>query len=229
MNPFRMAGAWGTVPALLYETFVASGLDPLYRRLLDELPFDLPREGLLLDLGCGEGQVTRLLAARAPGCTVLGLDLSRRMLRRALRKHDNPINTLFLGGDAQALPLRSGCADLLLSVASIKHWPRPLLGVREARRVLRPGSHAVFVEAERGCSFSDSMRFVSYWRMVVPGMRPILAAYFRRYVAGQGLKLDALVGLLEEAGFADVQGRTLSGLPLVGASGRNPDDRSDYR
>lgn len=42
-----------------------------------------PRSGTLIDLGCGTGELTRQLAARAPGCRVIGADYSDVALARA--------------------------------------------------------------------------------------------------------------------------------------------------
>ena len=49
--------------------------------LLDRVPLESP--GLIYDLGCGSGQVTRLLAKRWPEATVYGLDNSKEMLAQA--------------------------------------------------------------------------------------------------------------------------------------------------
>lgn len=40
----------------------------------------------ILDLGCGPGNSTAILAARFPGAALLGIDASREMLERARRE-----------------------------------------------------------------------------------------------------------------------------------------------
>jgi trans-aconitate 2-methyltransferase len=49
--------------------------------LLDRVP--LPSPGVIYDLGCGSGQVTRIMAERWPSATVYGLDNSQEMLQQA--------------------------------------------------------------------------------------------------------------------------------------------------
>jgi trans-aconitate 2-methyltransferase len=49
--------------------------------LLDRVPLESP--GLIYDLGCGSGRVTRLMAKRWPAATVYGLDNSKEMLAQA--------------------------------------------------------------------------------------------------------------------------------------------------
>lgn len=51
------------------------------RELLDRVPVAAPR--VIYDLGCGPGNITRLLVERWPSATVYGLDSSREMLAKA--------------------------------------------------------------------------------------------------------------------------------------------------
>ena len=75
------------------------------------------QEGLrVVDLGCGTGELTRRLADRLPGCTVLGLDSSPRMLEKA-RQHQTH-NLEFSLGSIETL---TGQWDLVFSHAAI-HW-----------------------------------------------------------------------------------------------------------
>ncbi|HEX9942148.1 MAG TPA: methyltransferase domain-containing protein [Thermoanaerobaculia bacterium] len=64
----------------LYLKFSDHRLRPALE-LLDRIPLASPR--VIYDLGCGAGEVTRLLAERWPAATVYGLDNSREMLARA--------------------------------------------------------------------------------------------------------------------------------------------------
>jgi trans-aconitate 2-methyltransferase len=64
----------------LYLQFSDQRLRPALE-LLERIPLDSPE--LIYDLGCGTGQVTRLIAQRWPQSTVCGLDSSKEMLARA--------------------------------------------------------------------------------------------------------------------------------------------------
>lgn len=75
------------------------------------------REGLrVIDLGCGTGELTRRLADRLPGATVLGIDSSAAMLERA-RREERPGLSFSLGTIEGA----SGEWDLVFSHAAL-HW-----------------------------------------------------------------------------------------------------------
>jgi len=90
------------------------------QRVLSEL--HLRGDECVLDAGCGSGKLTRLLVQNLPQGRVVGLDLSRNMVRLA---HDN-LKAEFGGrarlvaADLVALPFRA-CFDGIFSTASF-HW-----------------------------------------------------------------------------------------------------------
>ena len=96
-----------------------------------------------LDVGCGNGRHTELLADRAT--TAVGVDLSRGLLREAGRRaRDRGFDdaAVFVHGDAAALPIGTAAVDLALYVATVHHLPSRDARVRslsEVARVLRPG------------------------------------------------------------------------------------------
>ncbi|HUO86044.1 MAG TPA: class I SAM-dependent methyltransferase [Thermoanaerobaculia bacterium] len=77
----------------------------------------------ILDLGCGT-EVHREVCEHA-GFEYVGLDYAAR--------------EAMLLGDAQALPFRDRSFAAILSIAVFEHLRFPLVAMREARRVLRPG------------------------------------------------------------------------------------------
>jgi ubiquinone/menaquinone biosynthesis C-methylase UbiE len=96
----------------------------------------------VIDLGCGVGWATRVLAQRASRGVVLGVDLSDRMISQACREYRNPPNALFLVADAAALPCPGGFFNALLSVESIYYYPNLEGAFAEVHRVLRPAGKA---------------------------------------------------------------------------------------
>jgi SAM-dependent methyltransferase len=124
-----------------YATHLASELDhkPLDRHLLDRFAEATRGAGLVADIGCGPGHVTRYLHDR--GVTMVGIDLSPAMIACAARL--NP-GLDFRVGDMRALDLASGTLAGLVAFYSIVHFERAELGsiMRELRRVLAPGSPA---------------------------------------------------------------------------------------
>lgn len=98
----------------------------------------------IADVGCGNGMYLAELAMRGLPCRVLGVDLSLGMLAAA-RQRLAAARVALACGDASALPLRDGAADLTLAAHMLYHVPEPADALRELRRVTRPGGRVVIV------------------------------------------------------------------------------------
>jgi SAM-dependent methyltransferase len=98
----------------------------------------------VVDIGCGPGSAVRR-AARA-GATAVGVDPARVMRRVAEVLSTGRARTRYVAGTAEALPLDDGTATVAWSVATVHHWQDIDAGLREARRVLRPGGRFLAVE-----------------------------------------------------------------------------------
>jgi SAM-dependent methyltransferase len=93
----------------------------------------------VLDVATGTGE-SALLLAEAVGArgSVMGADISLPMLARASGKADRRAIRL-VAADAQALPCRAEAFDGVVCQFGLHFLPDPVAGIREARRVLRPG------------------------------------------------------------------------------------------
>lgn len=103
--------------------------------------------GRVLDLGCGAGHVS--FAAAPHAAEVVAYDLSERMLAVVAEAAAarGLANITTQRGPAEHLPFADGSFDLVLSRFSAHHWRDWEAGLREARRVLRPGGRAGFADA----------------------------------------------------------------------------------
>lgn len=91
----------------------------------------------LLDIGCGTGAVLSALAGRYPGARLCGLDLAHNMTLHAAGRFGE--DALIVNGDAEALPFRDGCFNLVVSASTLQ-WVQHLdRCFRECLRVLAPG------------------------------------------------------------------------------------------
>uniref|UniRef100_H3C4F6 Si:ch211-93g23.2 n=1 Tax=Tetraodon nigroviridis TaxID=99883 RepID=H3C4F6_TETNG len=108
----------------------------LISRILNFVNKETPQQfGLAVDVGCGSGQGTKLLA---PYFTrVVGIDVSPAQLEMALTE-DNPPNVSFRQGPAEELPFGAGEVDLVTAMTAA-HWFERQKFLAEADRVLRPG------------------------------------------------------------------------------------------
>ena len=116
------------------------------RRFLAQIGAEIPRGATVVEIDCGVGRLTRVIAARAG--RVVALDVSAEMLEQARRHHPSLANVEWRLGDGFSLrPQPDESADVCLSHVVFQHIPDPAstLGyVREMGRVLRPGGWAGF-------------------------------------------------------------------------------------
>ncbi len=128
------------------------------RRLVEALPED--PSPLCVDLACGTGDVSFLLAERYPHGSVIGVDISPQMLSIG-RKRNRYGNVRFTRCDMCVLPFPDASVDVLTGAYALRN--APLLGeaLAEARRVLRPGGTAAFLDFAKPPS--SSCRPPRYW------------------------------------------------------------------
>jgi SAM-dependent methyltransferase len=93
-----------------------------------------------LDLGCGEGHNTRLLADR--GAYVTAVDIADSFIEAAAAKKHQPIR--YVTGDGANLPFHSFSFDVVTAFMSLMDIAEPERTLREIARVLRPGGFVQF-------------------------------------------------------------------------------------
>ena len=100
-----------------------------------------------LDLGAGGGHVSYLLAAHAGKVTAV--DLSSEMLAAiaGTARQRGLANIVTVQAPAERLPFDDAAFDFLACRYSAHHWRGFERGLREARRVLKRGGRAMFIDA----------------------------------------------------------------------------------
>lgn len=144
---------FGPIRSFLYQRFAEPTLDPLHRRLAAEIPAS---SGRLLDVGCGPGKLDRKIAALHPGLSVVGIDASEAMVRRAARG-PRPANLEFRQGAVETLSFRDEF-DWALSVLSFHHWEEPAAGLEAVHRALKPGGRFWIYEPDPEAPLADLRR-----------------------------------------------------------------------
>ena len=196
--------------APVYDTMnrvMTAGLDRRWRR-------ETVRETVLpgdrvLDAACGTGDLA-IEASRA-GARVVGLDFSGAMLQRARRKAPQ---LEWVQGDLLALPYEEGEFDAATVGFGIRNVADLEAGLRELRRVVRPGGRVGILEITRP---RGALRvFYSLWfdrvvpllGRVLPGGEAYtyLPASVRRFPGP-----EELAAAMRRAGFEDVRYRLFAG------------------
>ncbi|TQM02107.1 class I SAM-dependent methyltransferase [Pseudonocardia kunmingensis] len=101
----------------------------------------------VLDVGCGNGLVTREVARRAPRGEVTGVDLSTRMLDLARRRaaQEGLANIRFLQADAQVADLGEARYNRIVSRNGVMFFGDPVAAFTNLARSLAPGGRLVLL------------------------------------------------------------------------------------
>lgn len=154
----------------------------------------------VLDLGCGTGADSVLLAAR--GAEVSAVDISAELLALASQRAslDGQADRIVtLRGSTHDIPVPDASLDLVFGNAVLHHVDLTLTA-REVRRVLKPGGRAIFKEPIR-----DS-KILTFLRRLIPYRQPDVSPFERP------LRLDEVRGFA--SGFAHWRAREFE-LPFV--------------
>ncbi|SHM11743.1 class I SAM-dependent methyltransferase [Actinacidiphila paucisporea] len=158
----------------------------------------------VLDIGCGNGQVTRLAARRAAWGHAVGIDLSLPILRRARATAvvEDVTNVEFVQGDAQVHPFPDARFDVAVSRFGVMFFADPVAAFRNVHRALRPGGRLVFLCLQPMERNEIGSVLSSFTRRHTPAGTPVRPAD----LAGAFSLADRseVTALLERAGFRDV-------------------------
>jgi ubiquinone/menaquinone biosynthesis C-methylase UbiE len=134
--------------AATFDQWAAAGRDAgmeqehgdVVRQVLAQLPI---RAGdCVLDLGCGNGWATRLLAQSQPGVSAVGVDVSPAMIERAHSLHSLKIRARFEVGPFEKLDFPSGKFHRVFSMEALYYAVDLDRALAEMFRVLAPAGTA---------------------------------------------------------------------------------------
>ena len=125
--------------------------------VLSYLPSDF--DGILLDVPVGTGVFTSPIYTKYPKATIIGIDLSMSMLRKAREcfKRDGLRNVVLLKADVTNLPLRNDVVDLVLSMNGWHAFTDKQRAIAERGRVLRTQGTLV------ACGYVKGVRKITDW------------------------------------------------------------------
>ena len=198
------ADAWIQVDSTEDPRFFINVLDATRAQLLERARED-PTEffapvalspGLnVLDVGCGTGDLLRLLSPLVTPGRAVGIDLSETMINEARsRSESGSANLVFEQGDVLALQFEDGAFDRVMASQVLIHVPDPWSALAEMCRVLATGGLISITEMDWGTVVVESShRELSrrFTQLTCEGLR-------------NGLIARELPGRLRELGFQHV-------------------------
>ncbi len=105
----------------------------------------LPRDARVLDVGCGSGWATRLMAEMATDGHVVGIDISDEMVDLARTSSESFANVDYKVASAESLPFRDNEFTHAFSMESLYYYSNMLAALREIHRVIEDGGRFVTV------------------------------------------------------------------------------------
>jgi SAM-dependent methyltransferase len=157
----------------------------------------------VLDVGCGDGGFTELVARRLPGHHVAGLDWAWTGVHQARARGVGAVRATIEG---DGLPIRSASVDVVVFNEVIEHLVDTDAAILEIYRVLRPGGTLLLSTPNLAAWFNRGL--------LLFGTQPVFSEVSLRQIFGRPgsqvvghlrlFTLRALTGFLQAYGFADV-------------------------
>ncbi len=141
-----------------------------------------PTPQAILDIGCGNGAFTRVLASSFPSAAVSATDANASKFSSMAR------NISFTKGTAENLPFEAESFDMVIAALSMHHWKDKEKGVSEAFRVLKKGGHLII-----GDPLLENWLANRFWGWLMQAID-----------RGKFTDARALTGYMDMAGFASI-------------------------
>lgn len=186
-----------------------------------------PKPGMhILDVACGTGTVSRILADH--GATVTGIDFSPGMISEGVARHGDHPGITFQQGDATELPFGDNTFDATTISFGIRNVQEPKRALAEMLRVTKPGGSIVVCEFSTPTTALLRGAYDTYMNVVMPGVVGLVSsdpeAYdylFRSIQAWPDQRTFA--SWLREVGYVRVEYRNLTGGIVALHRGRKPE------
>jgi ubiquinone/menaquinone biosynthesis C-methylase UbiE len=216
LDPFRMTDKLDdTLLQVIFTRLEARGKHSFFEKMLQEYlnAMDIDGAKTVLDIGCGTGVAARAIARR-PGFVgqVTGVDLSPYLVKAATylaAQEGVGDRTRFHTGDAHRLDFSDRTFDLVVVHTLLSHVDDPLVVVKEAARVVKPGGMVGIFDGDYASltfGHADPEQGKAYDEALIKAIvtNPRVMRQMPRYLCAAGLELVASFSyILAEIGRAD--------------------------
>jgi ubiquinone/menaquinone biosynthesis C-methylase UbiE len=134
--------------AEMYEMRYAEEQAVKYQAALEHL--NIARHSSVLDVGCGTGLLFSHVAAEAQ--TVVGVDISRLLLRQAKERARDFRNVHLVQADADYLPFKDNHFSMVFAFTVLQNMPKPLETLSEIKRNTKRGASIVVTGLKKAFS-----------------------------------------------------------------------------
>ncbi|HEY9627970.1 MAG TPA: methyltransferase domain-containing protein [Coleofasciculaceae cyanobacterium] len=153
----------------------------------------LPRGTTVLDVGCGIGGSSRILA-KDYGFAVTGITISPQQVERARQLTPQGLSAQFLVDDAMALSFPDASFDVVWSIEAGPHMPDKAVFARELMRVLKPGGVMVMADWNQR---DDRQKPLNFWE------KPVMQQLLDQWSHPAFSSIEGFSELLEATGWVE--------------------------
>jgi ubiquinone/menaquinone biosynthesis C-methylase UbiE len=132
--------------ARLYDVRYAEEQEAKYKIALENLKV----AGAILDVGCGTGLLFSHVAAQAE--TIVGVDVSRKLLLQARKRTRKFRSVHLVQADADHLPFMNACFSFVFAFTVLQNIPKPSETLVEIRRTAKPDAFIVVTGLKKAFS-----------------------------------------------------------------------------
>lgn len=195
------------------------GIDRLWRsKAVKMLKRRTQRQGTILDVATGTGDLALLLHKKLQPAAVTGIDLSENMIeiaRKKIAQASAADKISFMTADCLALPFADNMFSCVTVAYGVRNFEHLLQGYREMYRVLRPGGVLCVIELSTPTNKLVKPLYKFYTRCIIPAVGRMVSRDSRAYTylpesiaaVPQGQQMTAL---MSEAGFSRAEFKPLT-------------------
>ena len=159
-----------------------------------------PAGSIVLEVGCGVGAQTLILAQRSPDARFISVDISAESIAEAKRRTDAAglTNVTFQQADVFGLDYEAESVDHVFVCFLLEHLARPIEALAILKNLLRPAGTITVIEGDHG-----STSFYPHSRAAYAAIESLIK--MQEQAGGNALIGRQLYPLMREAGFYDVR------------------------
>jgi ubiquinone/menaquinone biosynthesis C-methylase UbiE len=142
--------------AQMYDARYGEEQEAKYKVAMESL--HVSSRSLILDVGCGTGLFFTYVAQKTE--TVVGLDVSSKLLAKAKERARNLCNVHLIRGDADHLPFKPHSFSVVSAFTLLQNMPNPLITLKEIKGAAKPHGFVVVTGLKKAFSLTSFTRLL---------------------------------------------------------------------
>lgn len=203
--------------AKLYDNLTSvRGVNKTFEEIASFITISL-KYGKLLDIGTGPGRLLYEVNKKNPQIDLYGLDISLSMIHLANQNLRNIKNINLKAGNIAKTDLRENFFDCIVATGSFYNWDKPVKGLDEIFRILKPGKKAYIFESNKNYNkglfnsrLKDNLKEYNF-------IRRIISKFFLKKQLKMTYSITEIKNLIKQSKFENhynIQEIELGNLPI---------------